>query len=385
MTAMIVVAVPAVTFAATTAKAPFIYGAWIPFWQAQPGEQDIAVHLDSLNELSPFSYDVASDGTLVDDLGIGSGSWSGWLEAVHDFGEKIIPTVAWFNGNDIYNLLSNTKERQAEETTIANLVKTQNFDGIDIDFEGMLAGTKPYYSLFIEGLAIRLHPMGKVLTCTVEPRTPPADLAGGVPSASQFTENYVVLNQYCDEVRVMAYDQGTIDTGLDATKGNGTLYAPVTDPAWVNEVLQQTLIYVNPKKVMLAVPTYGYEYEVSWQGGITTYQRVRAFDFMDAMDRADELGIEPTRDNADELSFTFASTTYIQEPPSLTYTTFSTQPAILTTVNPVATTTFFVTFPDATSISDEIALAKQYGLRGVMLFKADGDIDPGIWAQMALH
>jgi spore germination protein YaaH len=136
---------------------------------------------------------------------------------------------------------------------------------------------------------------------------------------------------------------------------------------------------------MLAVPTYGYEYEVSWQGGITTYQRVRAFDYMDAMDRADQVGIEPVRNNADELSLTFTSSTYIQESPALTYSTFSSQPAALTTIDPLASTTFFISFPDATSISDEIALAKQYGLRGVMLFKADGDIDPAIWGEMALH
>jgi spore germination protein YaaH len=387
LTAVILAAVPVAASAATTAATakPFIYGAWIPFWQAQPGQQDIAIHLDSLNELSPFSYDVSSNGTLLDDLNIGNGSWSGWLDAVHDFGEKIIPTIAWFDGGAIYNLLSNTKQRQAEEDTIAALAKQQKFDGIDIDFEGMLAATKPYYSLFIQGLAMRLHAQGQLLTCTVEPRTPPTDLAGGVASNSVYTENYVVLNQYCDEVRVMAYDQGTIDTSLDATKGNGTFYAPVTDPDWVKKVIQQTLVYVNPKKVMLAVPTYGYEYEVSWQGGITKYQRVRAFDYMDAMDRADQVGIEPVRNNADELSLVFASTTYIQESPALTYTTYSAQPAALSVVNPVATTTFFISFPDAQSISDEIALAKQYSLRGVMLFKADGDIDPAIWGEMALH
>ncbi len=307
------------------------------------------------------------------------------MTAVHDFGEKIIPTIAWFDGNSIYKLLSNTKKRQAEEDNVTQLVKLQHFDGIDIDFEGMVAATKPYYSLFIQGLAIRLHPLGKKLTCTVEPRTPPADLYGGIASNSQYTENYSVLNRYCDEVRVMAYDLGTVDVTLNATKGNGTLYAPVTDPDWVKKVIQQTLLYVSPRKVMLAVPTYGYEYEVSWQGGITTYQRVRAFDFMGAMDRADMLGIQQLRNNADELSFTFASTTYIKEPPVLTYTTFSTMPSVLATPNPTATTTFFVTFPDARSILDEIVLAKQNNLRGIMLFKADGDIDPGIWNEMALH
>jgi spore germination protein YaaH len=47
--------------------------------------------------------------------------------------------------------------------------------------------------------------------------------------------------------------------------------------------------------------------------------------------------------------------------------------------NPNATTTFFVSFPDAQSEMDKVALAKQYGLRGVMFFKADGQMDPALW------
>jgi spore germination protein YaaH len=57
----------------------------------------------------------------------------------------------------------------------------------------------------------------------------------------------------------------------------------------------------------------------------------------------------------------------------------STEPAVLMNVNPNATTTFFVSFPDAQSELDKINLAKQYGLQGVMFFKADGGMDPAIW------
>ena len=44
---------------------------------------------------------------------------------------------------------------------------------------------------------------------------------------------------------------------------------------------------------MLGIPTYGYEYEVSWSNDVTTYQEVRAWDYFGAMDRADSLGIAP--------------------------------------------------------------------------------------------
>jgi GH18 family chitinase len=79
------------------------------------------------------------------------------------------------------------------------------------------------------------------------------------------------------------------------------------------------------------------------------------------------------------LSYTFTSSTYIQEPIGLTDFVSSTQPAVLATHDPNASTTFYVSFPDAVSEVQKVALAKKYGLRGVMFFKADGDIDPNIW------
>jgi GH18 family chitinase len=52
------------------------------------------------------------------------------------------------------------------------------------------------------------------------------------------------------------------------------------------------------------------------------------------------------------------------------------------THDPNASTTFFASFPDATSELQKVALAKKYGLRGVMFFKMDGDIDPAIWGSL---
>lgn len=372
-----------VTNAATTAaaKTPFYYGAWLPFWTTTAGEQEVAVNLDDFNEISPFSYEiVGNNGTIQDDLNIGTGAWNGWFSAVRSDNVKIIPTVAWFDTDGIYNLLSNTATRRAEETSITQLAVSNNFDGIDIDFEAMSPATRPYFSLFIEGLAERLHPLGKELTCSVVPRTPPSSLYVNPPANIVYPENYSVLNEYCDEVRLEAYDQEQDDIKLDASKGgNGTLYGPVADPDWVTKVIQYAVQYINPKKIMLGIPTYGYEYEVSWADGVTEYQRVRAWDFFGAMDRADSLGITPTRDNAGELSFTFASTTYIQDPSILISYVSSTEPAVLADSTSTGMTTFFVSFPDATSELQKVALAKQYGLRGVMFFKVDGDIDPAIW------
>jgi spore germination protein YaaH len=340
-----------------------------------------------LSEVSPFSYEIGTGGKIIDDANINNGSWSGWFSAARDLGVKIIPTVAWFDGDAMYNLLSSTKARQAHEDAITALARSQKFDGIDIDYEDKPSKIKPYFSLFIEGLASRLHAAKKTLTCSIEPRSPAQDIWATPPTPLPYSDDYNVLNKYCDEIRVMAYDQGTIDLTLDAEKGNSTLYAPVADPAWVTRVLKNMLTSINPKKVMLGIPTYGYEYQVAWANGVTTYERVRSFTFQEAMDRADLVGIAPVRDNAGELSYAYQTSTYVSAiPATLTSYVSSTKPQAISPLGAQvpanATNTMFVSFSDSQSALANIDLAKKFGLRGVMFFKADGELDPAIWEDL---
>ncbi len=364
-------------------KAPFYYASWLPFWKKQNGAQDISDNLYKFHELSPFSYEVKADGTLVDKLKLTEGFWPSWLSAVRDSGVKNIPTIAWFDGAGIHKLLSDKKKRIAHEDAIAKLVKDMKFDGIDIDYEAKLPETKDYFSLFIQGLAIRLHPLGKILSCTIEPRTPLTSLLGGVPKDTRTANDYVALNKYCDEVRIMAYDQGLIDGLLDRKKGNGNLYAPVADPEWVKKTVQEALKSISPKKIMLGVPTYGYEYEVSWADGFTTYKRLRSHTFFQAIDRATNVKAVPLINSAGELSFAYATSTSVGKiSPSLTWQISSTQPSFVASTSAQGLYTRFVSFSDAESAAQKIALAKKMGLRGVVFFKFDGEQDPLLWGKM---
>src|SRR5690242_19757147 len=117
--ASLITTMPAFASAATSAaKAPFYYGVWLPYWQGQNGAANVAQNLDQLDEVSPFSYEVGANGVLIDDLNISNGSWAPWFSAVKETGIKILPTIADFNASQIYNLLSSTKSRQAEEDRI---------------------------------------------------------------------------------------------------------------------------------------------------------------------------------------------------------------------------------------------------------------------------
>ena len=84
----------------------------------------VPLNLNKLQEVSPFSYEIGTGGKIIDDAKINNGSWNGWFSAAHELGVKIIPTVAWFDGAPMYDLLSNTNARQAHEDAIAALAKT---------------------------------------------------------------------------------------------------------------------------------------------------------------------------------------------------------------------------------------------------------------------
>ncbi|MBI3589530.1 MAG: hypothetical protein HY093_03940 [Candidatus Liptonbacteria bacterium] len=366
------------------APKPFYYVGWLPFWKKESGTADISQNFEKLKEVSPFSYEVSSDGTLRDKLKINEGLWPEWLKAARAAKVKIIPTIAWFRGEEIHNLLSNKRLRLAHEDAIAKLVKDHKFDGIDIDYEAKKAETSPYFSLLIQGLAIRLHPKNKILACTIESRTPAASLHDTTVDETQYANDYVVLNRYCDEVRVMAYDQGTIDLKLDTSKGNGNLYAPVADPDWAEKVIKEAIKTISRKKIMLGVPTYGYEYEVGWNDGVTTYRRLRSVNFFTAMDLAEAINISPTRNNAGEIGFTYVTSTFFEVSPVLKWEVSSTLPQNFpsATLNTTSSVARFVSFTDAEAVRQKIKLAKKYGLKGVALFKLDGEADPLIWEEM---
>ncbi len=364
--------VPSASFAA-----PLKYSAWLPFWKKGEGARDFALRMEKFTSISPFSYEVNPNGTLKDSLRIENGSWDGWLDAVKDGGIKVIPTIALLDGDAVHALLSNKARRIKHEDIIAKLVKDNNFDGIDIDYEDKWAKTKDYFNTFIYGLSIRLKPMGKTLTCTVESRMPLADRFKNPPKTMEYANDYKTLNKYCDEIRIMAYDQQAVDITLNAKKGNGELYMPVADPDWVEKVIKETIKMVPAKKIMLGIPSYGYEYEVSWNDGIATYKRLRSRTFVQAMAHADNLGLQPTRTSWGELALTYATSTPIDVSKNLIYGLASlTAPKGLFET---PTVTRFLTISDAEAMEDKIKLAKKYGLKGVVFFKMDGDIDPAVW------
>jgi spore germination protein len=356
---------PNFILAAVPAKPAFIYSGWVPYWKKTTGAADISANLARLSELSPFAYEVQADGTLRDSLKTGEAPWPELFAAMRQRGQKIIPSVLWLKGDEMYKTLSVTSTRSAHLANV--LMVAKDYDGIDIDYENKTVATKAYFSAFIQELSTALHAEKKILACTVEPRTPDTSRFKVVPKDVAFANDYKVLAKYCDEFRIMAYDQRNIDLKLNAAKGKNLLYAPVADTDWVKKVVAETTKYVSPKKIMLGIPTYGHEYVANDSGPYRTYDRVRALTYKDAMELAARVGQKPARNLAGEMSFSY----YVA--PTST----------LANAGSVAKgATHVVWWSDAKAVEAKIALAKKLGLKGVVLFRFDGESDPAIWSKL---
>ncbi len=363
---------------ALAASSNFEVSGWIPYWRKATGTAEAITHIKVFTELSPFGFTVKNDGTLFDAAGIYQDPWPALITKAKANKVRIIPTVMWANASAINTVLRSPKLRTLHVNQIVQMVWGHGFDGVDIDYEAKFAETSPYFSLFLKELYAAIG--NKWVICSIEPRTPLTSRYDTIPPDIAYANDFVAINKYCDRVKIMAYDQGTIDIRLNTA--GAVPYVPVADPQWVEKVVTLAVKDIKKSKIILGVPTYGYEWELtplSQQG--YNYDLLWAFNPKYATGIASSVGARPMRNRAGELSFSYLPTT---TPKSLTDIDSN-----LSNNNNLNVANNNLTFSDnlhvlwwsdASAIKAKIALAKKLGVRGIAIFKIDGGADPELWS-----
>jgi len=358
---------------------------WIPYWQDSLGIRDAKKHLSDLDVVYPFAYTVTTKGELRDQAGLDESKWKNFIKTAHRNNTEIIPTVMWSDGSSIHTVLSSTTTRAAHISQIVDMVKNGKYDGVDIDYEGKKSETINYFSQFLKELKAKLG--SKVLTCTVEARTPPDSLYKVVPATIAYANDYTEIGTHCDRVEIMAYDQQRADLKLNTAK-MGEPYMPVADADWVRKVIVLALESIPKEKIILGIPTYGRHWTLTvapdWYKG---YERIGALNLPDILDIAKEYKVTPTRNRSGEMSFT-----YIPKSSDLKLSKTLAIPRNTTKGNTIAAralayanktgqtvTVNLVWYSDALAVKQKVDLAKEYSLRGVALFKIDGEEDQKLW------
>jgi spore germination protein YaaH len=374
----------------------FQVSGWLPYWRAATSSADVLQHLNKLTQINPFGYSVKNDGTLADTANLDSAtsSYAAVIKAARAQGVQVIPTIMWSNTGAIDTVLSSTTLRTQNVNSIVAEVRKNNWDGVDIDYEGKKASDINYFSAFLQQLNIALKQMGsKSLMCTIEARTPPQDLNTNTPiSQFQYANDLTSIGKYCDQVRIMTYDQESADKTLNEAAGNA-VYTPVSDPKWDTAVIQLMEKSIPASKMELGVATYGYEYSVTPYANNSgyIYDLLWAFNPGYATQIEQQYNVKPTRDSAGELQLEYVPTTTPTTLPSGTVPATPTNPSTLTasagtpvaqasTNIPLQGTFRYLTWSDSVAIAQKVALAKSLGLAGIAIFKLDGGEDPGMWS-----
>jgi len=377
-----------------SAATTFEISGWIPYWRTATGTADVLPHLASLTEVNPFVYTIKSDGTLVDNGKLDEEPWLSFIKEAKRQKVRVIPTIMTSNGDLLHTLLGNQKSRIAFEDRIVKLVKTNGFDGIDIDFEGKRAEDKANFATFLKGLYMRMGT--KWVMCTIESRTPTDSRYYGTdipPDAEVYANDFKAINKYCDRVRIMAYDQQGVDSKLAAQAASSSqLYAPIADPAWVEKVVNLAAKDIKRSKITIGVPTYGYEYSVTaYANNEYLYDILWTFNPGYALQIQQQYGIAPTRSTTGEMTLTYvprpdSSTTTVPVNASTVVSTNPNAGLVAASVASLYATTYnshlsfrMLEWIDAQAIAQKIALAKKLGVRGISIFKLDGGEDPNIW------
>jgi len=360
---------------------------WVPWFALESGMESTLENIDDLDTVYLFVYELDEHGGIAPKADLESEEWDDFIDELEDARIEIIPTISWFNGDATHAILSDEDAREELIENIEDLVDDHDYDGVDIDFEQKLADTIDHFSTFLEELEDELG--RDELVCTIEPRMRPEHRwrTEQIPDEIEYANDYDEIDRHCDRIQIMAYDQQRADIVINEMR-RGVPYAPVADADWVAHVLDFALEDFDEDKTMLGVATYGRAWDVTvapeWY---RDYSRVASLNQPRIFELAEKYDSPIGRTEAGEGVISYFPETSIYKVlnalpvPEGTPKGFEAAAKALffATETGMEIPVRVVTWSDADAVDDKLDIAKDNDLRGVSIFKIDGEEDPDIW------
>ena len=317
-----------------------VVSAWLPWWQITPATQSAVANADLFADTSPFWFQSSDAATIVIKAGASAAGLATAVSTLHARGLKVVPSVTdAMPAATSAAIFADPASLAVHVNALASLVTTYNLDGIDLDYETIAFGSnttlaptiRAGFTALLTQLAARLHSQGKLLTVSV--------VAKGADDASPAHQayNYAAIGAVVDRVRVMTYDQHTVNT----------LYpgGPISSVSWVDSVMQYAVSQIPSGKVEMGVPLYGYDWNNKSQPGTSvTYGQAIAL-----MAQYNAPRLWSPQDGE----------------PYFTYTTSD-------------GTVHTVWYNDSQALAARLPLVAKYSLAGIAFWSLGAE-DPGIW------
>lgn len=238
---------------------------WIPYYSMKTALPDALNNADLVREVMPFWYTLKFDGKTkapyVADLyapANPSVPISEPLTAMRNAGFSIIPTIT--DGTSklvLAGLLKNPTSRTQVVNTIMDLVRVNNYDGIDLDFEGFAfvdgnatwASTAPSWVALVKELSAALRAEKKLLSVSTPYVLNPSGTQKGY-----FVYAWSAIAPYIDKLRIMTYDYSVSKVG------------PIGPITWTERTVQYAVSIMPASKVFVGVPGYGRDWVTAVTG-----------------------------------------------------------------------------------------------------------------------
>ena len=224
---------------------------WLPYYSMKTSLPSTIVNADLIQEVSPFWYTIKSQDTITDLYTPANPSIpiDQPLATLRSLNISIIPTITDGTTKGVLaGWLAKDASRTKVVNTITNFVITNNYQGIDLDFENFAfvdgnaswPTTLPNWVKFTEELSVALHAQGKLLSITSPVLFNPISGKKGY-----FVYGWAQIAPYIDRLRIMTYDYSV------ATPG------PIGPITWVEQALQFAVSVMPASKIYIGVAGYG--------------------------------------------------------------------------------------------------------------------------------
>ena len=309
-----------------------------------------------MREVMPFWYSLKSPTIIRDDYVSGNPSWpiADTVCLMRRAGLQVIPTMT--DGTDklvLSGYLANASTRTTIVKTIVDLVMKNNFDGIDLDYEGFAfvdgssswSKTAPRWVAFIKELSVALRANNKLLSVSTPYLYNPNEAQKGY-----FVYAWADIASSIDRLRIMTYDYSVAKPG------------PMGPLSWTEKTVKYAISVMPASKVYLGLPGYGRDWITSVQGkcptsappGLIGGAKAATFRMNYAAAKAAIDGAVPSYDE----KFGEATYSYTQSYNGLSATGASTACTVNRTV----------WYQNARSFADRMALVAKYRLGGAAMW-----------------
>lgn len=248
------------------------FNGWIAWWDEENTINSLKKSSKFLTSISPVWYRIDKEGKLQK---IPHKQEALIKNIARQSNISTIPTITnEFDSARVLAVVNNSDIAQKLSEELANLATESNYRGFDIDWEEIDPKYQNSFSIFIQKLADFLHTYNLVLTVSVHPQTGESDreVAKGY--------NLAGLSKGADSIKVMAYDIHNQNSSPGA----------IIPFAYLAKILDYTSSIVPPEKLILGVPSYGYDWEI---GGKNPAEAVS---FLQADERIKKYNGNITRD-----------------------------------------------------------------------------------------